>query len=248
MESKLRLEILPQPDDATCGPTCLHAVYRYYGEQIALDKVIAATQRLENGGTLGVLLGSQALLRGYRATVYTYNLQVFDPTWFSRGDVDLAERLKAQAAVKSDNARLVYASNAYVEFLQRGGQIRFEDLTAALIRRFLNRGVPILTGLSATYLYRSPRERGRDVSVFDDLRGTPMGHFVVLCGYHRGDRTVLVADPWPANPVSGSHQYWVGIDRLINSILLGIITYDANLVIIEPHGRAAEHAGADRRQ
>ena len=24
------LEILNQPDDVTCGPTCLHAVYRYF--------------------------------------------------------------------------------------------------------------------------------------------------------------------------------------------------------------------------
>ncbi len=248
MESKLRLEILQQPDDATCGPTCLHAVYRYYGEQVGLHAVIDATERLENGGTLGVLLGSHALMRGYRVTIYTYNVHVFDPTWFTRSDVDLVERLESQAKVKRDNDRLVVASEAYVQFLRHGGQILFEDLTAGLIRRFLKRGTPILTGLSATYLYRSPRERGKEVSVFDDLRGTPMGHFVVLAGYHMGERTVLVADPWPANPVSGSHQYWVGVDRLVNSILLGIITYDANLVIIEPHGKGPDHAGADRRQ
>ncbi|MEB2311872.1 MAG: hypothetical protein OZ921_13290 [Sorangiineae bacterium] len=248
MESVLRLEILPQPDDSTCGPTCLHAVYRYYGEQVGLEQVIAATRRLENGGTLGVLLGSQALARGYRVTIYTYNLTVFDPTWFTRADVDLVERLESQIAIKSDDERLVFASRAYIDFLRQGGQLRFEDLTSSLIRRFLKRGAPILTGLSATYLYRTPRERGEEVSIFDDLRGTPMGHFVVLCGYHVGDRNVLVADPWPANPVSGSHQYWVGMDRLVNSILLGIITYDANLVIIEPYGRGVEHAGADRRQ
>ena len=29
---ELDLDILAQPDDETCGPTCLHAVYRYFGE------------------------------------------------------------------------------------------------------------------------------------------------------------------------------------------------------------------------
>lgn len=245
MESKLRLEILPQPDDSTCGPTCLHAVYRYFGDSIALDEVIADTPALEGGGTLAVLLGSHALARGYRATIYTYNLQVFDPTWFASEGVDVREKLEAQARVKSDK-KLRTATRAYVQFLESGGQIRFEDLTAALIRRYLNKQVPILTGLSATYLYRSAREHGTS---FDDVAGTPAGHFVVLCGYHKTERRVLVADPWTPNPVPSSRQYWVEIGRLLNSILLGILTYDANLLVIEPvRPRGGGHAGSHRRR
>ncbi len=245
MESKLRLEILPQPDDSTCGPTCLHAVYRYFDDKVGLDDVIAETPALEGGGTLAVLLGSHALARGYRATIYTYNLNVFDPTWFSASDVDLCDKLRAQAKVKTDR-KLRTATRAYVQFLEAGGQLRFEDLTTSLIRRYLSRQTPILTGLSATYLYRSARERGPN---FDDVGGSPAGHFVVLCGYHKTDRKVLVADPWAANPVSSSHQYWVEIGRLLNSILLGILTYDANLLVIEPNRlKGGERAGSHRRR
>jgi hypothetical protein len=39
-QHQLELEMLPQPDDTTCGPTCLHAVYRYRGHEIPLDQVI----------------------------------------------------------------------------------------------------------------------------------------------------------------------------------------------------------------
>ena len=74
-----------QPDDTTCGPTCLHAVYGYYGDEAELDQVIQETVRLEHGGTLALLLGCHALRRGYQATIYTYHLQVFDPTWFVPG-------------------------------------------------------------------------------------------------------------------------------------------------------------------
>jgi hypothetical protein len=43
---RLGLEILRQPDNVTCGPTCLHAVYRYYGEDLSLNEVIRTTPTL----------------------------------------------------------------------------------------------------------------------------------------------------------------------------------------------------------
>ena len=36
------------------------------------------------------------------------------------------------------------------------------------------------------------------------------------------------------NPMADGQKYEVSIDRVICSILLGIVTYDANLLIIEP--------------
>ena len=102
MESKLEIEILPQPDDTTCGPTCLHAVYRYYGDSIPLRDVISEVQKLEEGGTLAVLLGLHALRRGYRATLYTYDLQVFDPTWFEDEVSNLDERLTLRMQHRRD--------------------------------------------------------------------------------------------------------------------------------------------------
>jgi hypothetical protein len=235
METRLHLDILSQPDDWTCGPTCLHAVYRYYGEEMPLHQVISEAQQLEEGGTLAVLLGVHALRRGYKARIHTYNLQIFDPTWFVPGGQDLRERLRVQAEVKTD-PRLRSATPAYLEFLDRGGKILFEDLTTTLIRKYLSRSIPILTGLSATYLYRCAREHGPRAD-YDDVRGEPSGHFVVLCGYDPKERKVLVADPFLANPVADGQTYEVNIDRLLCAILLGILTYDANLLIIEPAGK-----------
>ncbi|MCI0655805.1 MAG: cysteine peptidase family C39 domain-containing protein, partial [Acidobacteria bacterium] len=75
-----RLEIQRQPDDTTCGPTCLHAVYRYHGDEIPLAQVIQEVPAEPGGGTHAVCLACHALRRGYRARIYTYNLQAFDPT------------------------------------------------------------------------------------------------------------------------------------------------------------------------
>ena len=229
--SAFDLEILPQPDDSTCGPTCLHAVYRYFKDPVELDDVIAEVPRVAGGGTLAVNLANHALRRGYRALIVTYNLNVFDPSWFGAGGYDLAERLTVQAAAKRD-ARLSEATEAYLEFLRLGGRITMEDLSPRLLRRWLEQRRPILTGLSATFLYRSAREIGDEVLREDDLHGLPTGHFVVLCGYDREERKVRVADPFERR--SSEQLYWLPVERVTNSILLGVLTYDANLLVLDP--------------
>jgi hypothetical protein len=210
-------------------------VYRYHGDDITLEQVVAEVVPLETGGTLAVLLGIHALHRGYRATVYTYNLRIFDPSWFPAERRHIQERLERQMRVK-DAPSLRFISEHYLEFLSLGGVVRFDELSPALIRRYLKRGLPILSGLSATYLYECPREVGDHELEFDDIRGEPVGHFVVLSGYDMAKREVLIADPVQDNPRFGSHYYWVGIQRLVGAILLGVLTDDGNLLILERSG------------
>ena len=225
------LLIEPQPDTTTCGPTCLHALYRHFGLDMELEQIIDEIQRLDHGGTLDVFLANHALARGFSAIVYTYNLKVFDPTWFAGNKVNLAAKLREQARAKR-RARLQIATDGYLNFLAAGGEIRYADLNRALLRRLLRKGNPVLTGLSATYLYRSAREWGPD-DVDDDIRGDPVGHFVLLSGYDPATREVLVADPMHDNP-QGSQNYRVHIDRVIGAVLLGALTYDANLLVLTP--------------
>ena len=232
MEIELPLSILPQPDNSSCGPTCLHAVYAYYGDRISLDTVINETRFLVDGGTLAVFLACHALRRGYRASIYTYNLQVFDPTWFLSPDIDISERLTRQAEAK-DDPKLRDATRGYLEFLSLGGKLKYTDLTTRLLRSLIRKRLPVLTGLSFTYLYRNMREFGPD-SHDDDIRGNPGGHFVVLSGYNRKDRTILIKDPYRRNAAADVSDYHVNIDRVICSILLGVLTYDANLLVIYP--------------
>lgn len=236
MESRLHLDIAPQPDNNTCGPTCLHAIYTYYGDHVPLSQLITEVPALEEGGTLAVLLGCHALARGYTVKLYTYNLTVFDPTWFQPGGPPIADRLRAQMAVK-DIPKLRLASQAYLEFLRLGGILRMEDMTGALLRRYLKRAIPIIAGLSATYLYNEPRESGLE-SRPDDIAGTPQGHFVVLCGYDAQERSVLVADPQQPNPLAAhTEKYDVDLDRLMCAIMLGVVTYDSNVMVIQPKGK-----------
>ena len=236
MDSRLHFQISAQPTNSTCGPTCLHAVLAYHGDQHTLTEVIAGVPSLEFGGTLAVLLGNFALKHGYEAILYTYDLIVFDPSWFRPGAPPLAERLRAQMKAKT-KPKLRMASEAYLEFIDRGGSIRMEDMTPGLIRKYLKRSCPILVGLSSTYLYNERREL--EDGQQDDIAGKPQGHFVVLCGYDSDSRTVLVADPLQPNPLAKLEQkYEVDLDRVMCAIMLGIVTYDGNLLVIRPPSSA----------
>jgi len=235
MRKSLQIPILPQPTDITCGPTCLQAIYRYYEDSIPLTQLIQEVISLEEGGTLAVLLAIHALKRGYKAVIYTYNLQVFDPTWFDADGYaikDLPARLQAQAEFKQ-KSKLSFATEGYLELLKLGGEIRFKDLNRNLLTKYLKKKIPILTGLSSTFLYHSCREIG-DPIVDDDIKGVPQGHFVVLSGYDAKKGEIEVADPYQRNPYSKDLKYSISADRVVCSIMLGILTYDANFLIILP--------------
>ena len=230
--SQIDYPITAQPSETTCGPTCLHSVYAHYGAPMALGDVIEQTQALEGGGTLAVFLGIHALKRGWKATIETLNLQLFDPSWFAPGaKVDLAAKLAAQKKAKPGK-KLGIATDGYLEFLRLGGRVRFRDMKREALRERLRHGKPVIAGLSATYLYGCARETAD--CVFDDVAGEPSGHFVVLCGYDEAERLVLVADPLYPRAPSPSRLYAVPIARVINSILLGVLSYDANMLVIEP--------------
>ena len=235
---RLPVEMRPQPDETTCGPTCLDAVYRYWGAEGDLGGIINRTHKLEHGGTFAIFLACDALRQDYRATLYTYNLTVFDPTWFAPG-VDMVERLERQREAKPHDARLQRVTAGYLEFLRLGGRLRLTDLSRTLIRGLLRRKLPLISGLSSTFLYRAMREFGPDDTP-DDIQGLPAGHFVVIAGYDRDKRSVLVADPYWRHPYSPAHEYWVSIDRVIGAILLGIVTHDANLLVVHPKRRNAK--------
>jgi hypothetical protein len=233
MDPTLPLNIRRQPDDTTCGPTSLHAIYGYHGDPISLDEVIAQVPQWQQGGTLEVYLAIHALRRGYQATIIPFNLTLFDPSWAGLASKQIAVKLRDQLDHKHAWPGFEEVSRAYLEYLALGGKLQFEVLRPALIRRFLKRGTPILTGLSATYLYNSIREYDAGgKTVGDDVRGQSAGHFVVLWGYRREDRHVLIADPLVPNPLAPDRYYAVDIYRLVCAIMLGILTYDGNLLII----------------
>lgn len=233
---ELSVQRFLQPDDVTCGPTCLRKVYHFYGLDVPQDEVIGEIDRNEDGGTLAVNLGISAMRRGLHARIFSYNLRIFDPTWAQLERDELADRLRRRL-LHLHHPKSRKAGAAYLHFLESGGEIGFEELTPRLLREILNRDHPVLAGLSATYLYGMPRER-HDAATHelldDDIAGDPIGHFVVISGYEQWGRRFTVRDPSAHIPVTADGRLVVTAHRLINSILLGDLTYDAVLLELWP--------------
>lgn len=225
-----------QPDDTTCGPTCLLKVLGFYGFETTLEDVIGALERNEDGGTLAVFLGIAALKKNYKARIYSYDLRIFDPTWYDLPGAELSAKIQARFPFLHDEKRK-RAAQAYIRFLEMGGELAFDELKPPLLKEIIDRGHPVLAGLSATYLYRFARERYDDVRnghVDDDVAGEPTGHFVVINGYDHWGRRVMLVDPSEHVPAGDNGRVIVDSDRLINSILLGDATHDAVLLEVWP--------------
>lgn len=221
---------LTQPDDVSCGPVCLASVLSFFGDTRGLERISASVHRNPDGGTLGVYLGLAAIELGFRASLISTNLRVFDPTWRGLASDALVDKLEARAAAVSD-ARLARVVRAYVRFARLGGEVGLDELSEGLLEGFLRRGRPVLCGLSSTYLYQSAREDPW-TNEPDDVAGEPAGHFVVIVGVAgEGDRFVI-SDPYPAG--LGRPRYEVTSRRLLNAILLGDATYDGVLLVVEP--------------
>jgi hypothetical protein len=234
VKSELGVLIERQPDYTTCGPTALHAIYRYYDDPIDLTTVIAETPKLPTGGTLGVHLSVHALLRGYDVTTWLCSVRHMDPTWFAQ-PTDLLAKLKARAAAKGfdDDPRYGPAMDAVERYLELGGKVVWGDLSPELIATQMENGTPLLTGTNGTYLYQCARETDDGP---DDIRGEAFGHFIVICGFDSQDQSVAIADPLLDNPAHGTKYYRASVHRLIGAIFLGVGSDDGNLLLIRPAG------------
>src|SRR5688572_6663959 len=200
----LNFDIQAQPDEVTCGPTCLHAMYGYYSDKISLKQVIGEVKSLKGGGTLDVMLGNHALRRGYKATIFTYNWNVFDPSWGKLSSRKMMEMLRQQMRHKFRRRKLQIASKAYIRFLEAGGKVCFDELGEDLVKKYLQKQVPVLAGLSATHLYSTPREIA-ETNKYHSTKGYPVGHFVIINGYDDRTKCAYIADPMNPNPLKSQY-------------------------------------------
>lgn len=233
----MKIPISTQPNCISCGPTSLHSVYKYWGDAVSLEDVIANVPYLETGGTLNVLLGCDALRRGYGALLHSFNLQVLDPTWFKRKHVNLLEKLQEQSH-KTTDTKIKQITEAYIQFLTLGGVIDFSDIHFDSIRSFLDKKQPILTGVSATYFYQNMRDYTNedDRAISDEWLGAPSGHFIVIEGYD-DHGNLCIADPYTPHPLSREHHYTTSFMHWLHAHLLGVTSNDAEYLVIQKNAQ-----------
>lgn len=229
----LDFSILTQPDCISCGPTCLQSIYNYYDDIISLDTLTKRVPSLTHGGTLAVLLGCDALNNGYHVTLHSTNIRLLDPSWFRQKNISLREKLTTQLQYTTEEKRYE-ATNAYIKFLSLGGTINFAQLNFKLIQAHINSNIPLLSGVSATYFYQTMRDytNADNRVVYDEWHGAPSGHFVIIKGFDAEKKLLHISDPFIPHPLSRTHSYTVPYSHWLQAHLLGILTYDCELLSI----------------
>ncbi len=238
-----------QPDDVSCGPTCLAQVLAWYGDLRSISELTARLRRNPDGGTMAVHLGQLALELGYRARIYPFGVRVFDPTWWELDPAALRARLVARQERQEDPTERVLLG-FWTRFLESGGQVRFGEPSASMLVGVLRKDRPLICGLNATWLYRESREDPW-TNQPDDIGGAQVGHFVTLVGYTGAGLHIHVNDPSDAAPFAagGDHgdlrngRYPLPADRLLHAILLGDSTRDAMVLEIWPSSPVPKHRG-----
>lgn len=224
---KLRVEIEPQPTIVACGPTCLHAVYRYFGREISIATIVDEVNHKVVEGCFDGALGVHAICAGLSARIASVNLRVLDPSWFVGHGI--REALVA-AGNKTSELSLKNAALAYAAFVNAGGELALGGITFESIVNSISRSIPVIVGLSSTFLYRSRR------SSITDGEETSVGHFVVVTGVDVKQRMVSIADPLSENPAGLGAYYDLPWDQLLSCICLGALTNDGAALIVWPPG------------
>ncbi len=164
---QLDLEIQAQPDDSACGPTCLpctatsatsvrskmwsRASRARRRDQLSRHPCGHARQRRARGAT------------ARRCSPSTSRCSTRPGSTVRRpGDPKLLDaKLREQARVKAGfDPRFGPATEAYLGFLELGGQVHFRDLSSGLLASFIRAGYPVLTGLARPTCTDAPVSSG----------------------------------------------------------------------------------------
>lgn len=215
----------------TCGPSALQQILAYYGVKKSLNEILKNFKMYEYG-TWDFDLLSYVLRLGFKAEITTYNLDIFDPTWFKLSRKKLIKKLKS---------RLKYAKpfhkqgiRSCIRFLELGGRIRFKIITEKIIKDYLRKKIPVIACFCFTALWKCKRAYSKKTkkgykSISNDIRGVPEGHFIVISGYAKDK--FFVTDPSYNIPVSKTGKYSVPIKDLIAYILMKDY---GNICVIKP--------------
>jgi hypothetical protein len=175
----------------TCGPSSLQQVMAYYGKKMKLGDIIKDIPMFMDGTYLAYL-AKYAMEAGFKPLIITYNVDIFDPTWFRLSRKSLIKKLRSRSRIRKLDINIRRGCKSYVDYLESGGKLSFNFTTTEIIKKYLKKKRPIIVRLSSTILHDRKRlDLNKDKR--DDISGSPGFHFVVVSGYKNGK--FLIVDP-----------------------------------------------------
>jgi len=222
-----------------CMQTAATQLLTFFDPTVQLDDVINAVPLyIENGEKIGTSPGHLAAYfaqQGYKTTVYTFDVELFDCSWNDLTPAEVITQIKKRAEYIPSNSWLAAYKHVLIDgwelFVKSGGNFALPILSVELLYNLLAND-PYLLMLNSTYLNHQAKSRydkPSDKMIPDSLKGRSTTHTVVCAGYK--DNKFLIVDPDP--PKGINHHRWITQDHLIASIMSAQTESDNMLITIE---------------
>jgi uncharacterized protein YvpB len=187
----------------------------------------------KEGQPLGTSIGHIAnyfIQQGYKTTIHTTDIQLFDRSWIGKTNEELIELLQQREKyIKhpiygADVFDVIF--DGYISYLKEGGSITFPLIDETYLVKMLEKG-PLFAVVSYNFLNSIPKYKYiKDENKYlqDPIQGNPTTHSIVIAGYK--DNKFYIVDP----DFDFGGKKWVDSGLLIASLYVAETNYD-NLII-----------------
>lgn len=218
--------ITEQTTDYNCGPTVLSAVLNHFNIAVSPDEISNNLRYFtEEHGTFITCLGMYALEKNLDATIYTYDLDVFDLTWNNGTDELLYHLNKMLLKCNTEDEMKRLAIQYYIEFLKNGGHIEICPDFNFTFNNIFSKERAVIAGVSSQILYRGSRINDNGDY---DIYGKQEGHFIIaepaVNASYMG--IVDISDPYGLKSKYGKLNYSITFDTFVQAVLQSTHTHD----------------------
>lgn len=192
--------------------------------------------KTHDGKLLGSSLGHIALYfqkLGFKTTIHTTDIQIFDRSWSKLVRPKLIENLKQRRQnIRHpiyDELAIKAIFDGYIKFLEAKGKIVMPVISEKYLLSLLKNG-PIFSVVSYNFLNQTSKfsfDSQNQKHIKDSINGIPSTHAVVINGFNNNSFNVIDPDL----KFGGKRQ--IKPDLLIGSIYLAETDYDNLLITIQ---------------
>ncbi len=198
-----------------CGPVSTYNIHKYFGTKITLPEILKDLGVTLKSLTFPSQLANHLRRQSYIVEVLTSCSYVVSPQWMGKPSSSIIDQLTKWCGYNKKSTWLKGAT-LLLEYMKDGGKVTVLNLTTKVLDDYLDQGYVILACLEESWLWG--KRKIADKNIFDDVKGNPRGHFVVL--YDKNDHDYRVSDPYPTGLPGREGTYTVSKDTVLTSILL----------------------------
>ncbi len=199
----------------SCGPVCVQNIYEHFGMIKTLQQINADLNITPETVTFMSQLARTLHFHGLQTRIHTCNPHYLTYEWKNLNEGQLIEKIKKWIThVRGHN--WMTDCIQFLFYLQEGGKVTIENVSATLIDSILEKGNVVLCCVEDSWLWEKRKIVGSQD--FDDIKGQGTGHFITVYGSEGNE--YLLSDPYPTNLKGKNGLYKTSKEHLLTCILM----------------------------